>query len=370
MIWAAASLFNGAEKLCPATQAMKMVYNFFKGCFAMIYTRRYQLDSGFKKRLETLGMDPESVLREAGLSVDLLEYKNISIASHGYYNLWKAMTQLVKSDVPFPLMMAKTVNFDQFSPPLMAAICSPDFLTCARRLKQFKPLIGPMVLEVQKKTFHVTVRYESLGGEPALDPLVVAGEHVFWTELIRKATGTHVTPIEIVSREPLRDKAYDHYFGVKQKQGTRDAITMSLRDAMLPFVTENEGLWDFFEPQLQKRLEELEQDITFAGRVRNILVELLPLGESSIAAVAEKLRVSRRTLQRRLTDENTSYQKQLNHPREILARHYLSQSDISSAEISFLLGFEDPGSFCRVFHLWTGQTPEDFRRLQLEDSHV
>lgn len=185
---------------------------------------------------------------------------------------------------------------------------------------------------------------------------------MFWTELIRKATGVHVIPREIHSREPQGDAAYEKYFGIKQKRGALDSITFSLRDALLPFVTENESLWDFFEPQLQKRMDELEQDRTFSGRVRNILVELLPLGESSIDVVAEKLRVSRRTLQRRLTDENTNYQKQLNHTREMLARHYLSQSDISSAEISFLLGFEDPGSFCRAFHLWVGSTPEEFRR--------
>lgn len=328
----------------------------------MIYTRRYQLDSGTKKRMIALGMNPEMVLQEAGLAVDLLEKKHVSLASEEYYRLWKAMTRLAQSDVPFPLLVAKAVNFDHFSPPLMAAICSPDFLTCAQRIKYLKPLIGPMVLEVEKKNFDVTVSYESLEGETPLDSLVVVGEHVFWIELIRKATGSHVIPREIISREPLEDAVYEQYFGIKQKKGKRDAITVNLRDAQLPFVTENESLWDFFEPQLQKRLDELEQDRTFAGRVRNVLVEQLPLGEISIDVVAEKLRVSRRTLQRRLTNENTNYQKQLNHTREMLARHYLSQSDISSAEISFLLGFEDPGSFCRAFHLWVSQTPEEFRK--------
>ncbi|MBU0936211.1 MAG: AraC family transcriptional regulator [Spirochaetes bacterium] len=330
----------------------------------MIYTRRYQLDSGWKKRLKTLGMNPAAVLREAGLAVDLLDKKNVSVTSLEYYRLWKAMTRLVDQEEPFPLVVAKSVNFDHFSPPLMAAICSPDFLTCARRIQHLKPLIGPMVLTVEQNSFHVTVSYKSLEGEAPLDPLVVLAEHVFWTELIRKATGTQVIPVEIISREPLVDVAYERYFGLKPRPGSRDAIIFTLRDAQLPFVTENESLWGFFEPQLQKHLDELEQDSTFAGRVRNILVELLPLGESSIDVVAEKLRVSRRTLQRRLNDENTNYQKCLNHTRELLARHYLTQSDVSSAEISFLLGFEDPGSFCRVFHLWVGQTPEDFRRRQ------
>lgn len=130
----------------------------------MIYTRRYQLDSGMKKRIEAIGVDPEGVLREAGLAVDLLEKKSASVTSGEYFRLWKAMTRLAGSEGPFPLLVAKTVNFDHFSPPLMAAICSPDFLTCARRIKYLKPLIGPMVLDVEKRNFDVTVSYESLEG--------------------------------------------------------------------------------------------------------------------------------------------------------------------------------------------------------------
>jgi AraC-like DNA-binding protein len=34
---------------------------------------------------------------------------------------------------------------------------------------------------------------------------------------------------------------------------------------------------------------------------------------------------------------------------------------MSGAGISFLLGFEDPNSFFRAFHRWTGSTPEQAR---------
>lgn len=51
----------------------------------------------------------------------------------------------------------------------------------------------------------------------------------------------------------------------------------------------------------------------------------------------------------------------LNETREHLAKHYLKTSGISGAEISFLLGFEDPNSFFRAFHAWTGETPEQAR---------
>jgi AraC-like DNA-binding protein len=34
---------------------------------------------------------------------------------------------------------------------------------------------------------------------------------------------------------------------------------------------------------------------------------------------------------------------------------------MSAAQISFLLGYEEPSSFYRAFHSWTGQTPQGVR---------
>jgi AraC-like DNA-binding protein len=80
-----------------------------------------------------------------------------------------------------------------------------------------------------------------------------------------------------------------------------------------------------------------------------------------MADVAQKLAVSTRTLHRRLKKDGTTFQKVLDDLREELARHYLASSDYSSAEIAFLLGYEEPNSFYRAFRVWTGQTPEAVR---------
>jgi AraC-like DNA-binding protein len=120
-------------------------------------------------------------------------------------------------------------------------------------------------------------------------------------------------------------------------------------------------MWKSFEPHLQKRLSELDESATTTERVRAVLLELLPSGSASIDAVSRRLGTSTRTLQRHLSQEQKSFQAVLNGTREDLARHYLKSSDMTGAEISFLLGFEDPNSFFRAFHVWTGETPEQAR---------
>lgn len=70
-------------------------------------------------------------------------------------------------------------------------------------------------------------------------------------------------------------------------------------------------------------------------RVRSTLLEALPAGVVSMQSVSSKLAVSARTLQRRLQDEGTTFQQTLDTLRESLAHHYLRNTDMSSAEISF-----------------------------------
>ena len=96
-------------------------------------------------------------------------------------------------------------------------------------------------------------------------------------------------------------------------------------------------------------------------RVRSVLIETLSAGDASIQVVCKKLGVSSRTLQRKLQSEGSSFQQILDSLRDSLARHYLRNTALSSAEISFLLGFSDPNSFARAFQSWTGKTPQTIR---------
>ena len=170
------------------------------------------------------------------------------------------------------------------------------------------------------------------------------------------------TSEELVAPEPPADPdAYRDYLGINVTAGPSQAVTFSAVDAGRPFLTANDSMWDTFEPELRRRLSELEGDATTADRVQAVLLELLPAGQSTMDAVAGQLAMSSRTLHRRLHAEDTTFQAILNATREALARHYLANPNLSAGEISFLLGYEEPSSFYRAFHHWTGQTPERVR---------
>lgn len=99
-------------------------------------------------------------------------------------------------------------------------------------------------------------------------------------------------------------------------------MTFSLVDSERPFLTANEAMWQVFQPDLRRRLAEFDSKATTAERVHALLLELLPSGEASIEAVAARMSLSKRTLQRRLEEENENFRALLNRTREDLARHY------------------------------------------------
>lgn len=172
-----------------------------------------------------------------------------------------------------------------------------------------------------------------------------------------------IFPCRVLAENPPRPiGAYEKFVGAPIRKGKGHAVAFTSSDAMKPFLSTNAAMWSIFEPELRKRLSELDASATMAERVRALWLEALPSGNVAMDAIAGRLALSKRTLQRRLEDEGTSYQEVLRATREALALHYLERTSIPAAEISFLLGFEEPNSFFRAFSEWTGQTPETVRR--------
>ncbi len=101
---------------------------------------------------------------------------------------------------------------------------------------------------------------------------------------------------------------------------------------------------------------------TFVARVRHALRDTMPRGDTGLDAVAEKLGLSRRTLQRRLGAEKTTHQRVLDDLRHELAVQYFDESELDIQEVAFLLGFSDQSAFHRAFVRWTGLPPGAYRK--------
>lgn len=79
----------------------------------------------------------------------------------------------------------------------------------------------------------------------------------------------------------------------------------------------------------------------------------------SLSQMAAELKMSRRTLQRKLKEENTCYLSLQDSARLDLTICFLAAGK-SVEEISDALGFADRRCFTRAFKRWTGNSPRAY----------
>ncbi|MDP3237495.1 MAG: AraC family transcriptional regulator ligand-binding domain-containing protein [Myxococcales bacterium] len=307
-----------------------------------------------------IGVSRETVLRRAGLPLDALDGKGTHIPLDAFYTFCAAVTQEA-NDPELALKTGQVVAVELFDPAFFAAMCSPDMNTAARRLAEFKRLVGVFDLDVAVGDEATTIGFRCKC-RPDVPPTLGTGEIVFLVAFARRATRHHVRPVSVSLSDDFDDvAAYEAYFGCPVTTGTSPSVTLTAEDATRPFLTHDEEMWNTFEPSLRQRMEDAREDVSTRERVERALFALLPSGRAGAQDVAREVGMSNRSVQRRLAEEGTTWLEVLNETRERLARHYLSSTEMGPAEVSLLLGFEDPNSLFRAFHRWTGTTPEAWR---------
>jgi AraC-like DNA-binding protein len=98
-------------------------------------------------------------------------------------------------------------------------------------------------------------------------------------------------------------------------------------------------------------------DGSFTSRVKRFLLQHAYLGLPSVEDVARNFHLTRRTLQRYLRKEGTSFSALQADAAKKIAIDLLKKSGRSVGEVGYLLGYREPSAFIRAFRRWTGTTP-------------
>lgn len=320
----------------------------------------FSVDPGWKLILHDLGLTTEETLRIAQLPADLFDREYPVATAKQFFDLWNAVeSQVTQPD--FYLLAATAISVESFSPPLFAALCSNNFETGIYRLQKYKKLCGPLQINIQKEKSGISLTFGSTTTDILPDSYQII-EVLFLLNLIRTATRQQHSPVYVES--PLVDElspATKKFLNCELRQAMETKVLFDQSVTQSPFLSENKQMWQFFEPQLNSNLRRYESSVPMHEQVTSLLLNLIPAGKTNIEEVANQLCMSKRTLQRKLSDEKQNFQSLLADTRKKLAIHYLKRSSYSNTEISFLLGFDDPNSFIRAFSNWVGTSPESYR---------
>lgn len=104
------------------------------------------------------------------------------------------------------------------------------------------------------------------------------------------------------------------------------------------------------------------QQISPAQALRNYVLQNLTESETCLDTAAAALNMSKRSLQRELSCQGTSFTKILDDVRQQEAQRYLTTTIHSISHIAHAIGFTDTGNFCRAFKRWYQCSPHQYRQ--------
>jgi AraC-like DNA-binding protein len=331
---------------------------------------KFVIPPNWKLLFQDLGLSIEEVLACAGLPRGLFSQQKVQLSPAQYFKLWHGI-DIAAQGRDMPLEFAHAMSLEFFDVPIYAAICTPNLNSAAKRLQEYKPLIGPMILDIEQTDEFTELSIRCYGHEASLPLCLNLSELVFFTQLARLATRQTIKPLHVeLPKLPKHSEKYEAYFGCPLTVGLETKVRFAAADANLPFLTRNQTMLNCFEGELQKQLEHVlstssTENVGIAAQVTRVLIDALPQGQSSIDYVSSQLAMSKRTLQRKLSEQEQSYQELLQEVRQSLAHDYLTKSQLPISEIAFLLGFQESNSFIRAHTAWYGLSPYQQRERHL-----
>ena len=322
--------------------------------------RRFTIDGKYKQLLTAFGLNVPYILSDAGLDYDILDSPKVTMTEDEYYAFMDSIGKHI-SDDDTPIKIATSANIESFNAPIYAAYCSRDGLSCIRRLSEYKKLIGPMMLIVRHDDR--ILRVDITGStDTTLPQFLVEGEFIFLLHLLRISTGKDIRPISIRMTDPVLNDPFLDYMGVKPISDTTNSMSFDMEDMLIPFSSHNESILEYMTPEIESRLYDERFQGECSRDVYKILMEILPSGRCTIDDVALEMNIGKRTIQRKLSDEGTTFNIILTTVRKNLSEYYIGQLDMDTDEVAFILGYKEINSFLRAFQQWNGITVTDFRK--------
>lgn len=325
-------------------------------------TNRFRVAGTLARRLEKLGVPPVAVLRQAGLPAGLFDQSNIWVTTEEWFGLYGAIYE-VSGDPAIGLKLGSEERVERYSPTAIAALYSRSFRDALERIARYKRLTCPEEIRIVERGKECALEFVWLLAEQAEPPTLIDGCFAWILTIGRRGIGRDIHPLRVEFKRPeANGRLYESHFGCPVKFGARhNKLLFRSEDIVQPFVTHNPDLLELVAPQLEAELARQLADKSLKEQVKGTLKKYLAGQRPRLEDVARELRVSTRTLQRRLLAEEITFQSLVEEARREMAQHYLRESSLELNETAYLLGYEDPNSFIRAFHQWEGTSPGEWR---------
>ena len=308
------------------------------------------------------GCDPDTLFRQAGLSLELWKDPDTEISFIAASRLLEVSATATGCD-HFGLLLGERVEIASIGLPGLLLGCAPDPGIAIETLRDHLNLhdSGGLV------TFE-TVDEMARFGYAILQPGTRAIDQIYdlsiavACKIMRGLCGIQWSPkqVSLSRKRPGDIRPYTHFFQAPVEFGAAgNNFEFPASWLNHPNASANPHLFRYLSEHVVEM--QARHHSTFMSNLQRIMLNAMFHQRCSVEYVAGMLGMHQRTLNRRLGEINTSFRQELEKLRFELARQLLANQQLSINEIASFLDYSDQAAFSRAFKRWSGVSPSDWR---------
>jgi AraC-like DNA-binding protein len=309
-------------------------------------------------RLRGLGLEADTVLSAAGVAPATLKDADARIPHQLALSVWREAVRRSADDA-FGIHTAEGIRPGAFDVLDYATRTSATLGEGLERLVRYHRILHDVAVvqpSVDGGRAQLTHALPDHVGELPRHPaeFIVAA----WVVVARQATGTDFAPVEVRFRHAPPPELAEHrrlFRAPIRFSSAANGVVLPRSLLDVPLVKADPGLCAVLERQMAELLERMPRSTSFSVRVNQLVAKDLSTAAPSATAAARKLHMSRRTLQRLLQAEGTTFTELVDDLRRDLATRYLREPAIAIAEVA------EASAFHRAFKRWHRMTPSAYR---------
>lgn len=261
--------------------------------------------------------------------------------------------------------LAADFELGALGPFSYAVLHAPTVGTALRNVERYADAVAAGArLQLELEGSGVGLCFPAWDGEPGASRQLDEAAVLVFLRMLRRMLGPTWSPQGIDFRHAAPADLGEHrrLLGTGLRfDRTRCRIRFAAADLERPVRDADRFLLPIVERHLQDVVSEGGDPDPWRHALELQVARLVCDGHPGIRAIAPRLGVSVRTLQRRLDEQGLRYRDLVAGVRLRLARHYLRERGPSLGEVAFLLGYSELSAFDRAFRRWQGMSPGAYR---------
>ncbi|MGD1846659.1 MAG: AraC family transcriptional regulator ligand-binding domain-containing protein [Salibacteraceae bacterium] len=324
--------------------------------------------SGIIEYAAQRGANSKVLFRLSGHSRSSLELEGTTLSTADFNRVMQHCIQMVK-DPCFGLHVGESMNLSAAGLISQIVQTSSTLKVALEHMAEFANL-SCQELPVSLHWHSSTVELRMTPSEtwwsksPEVVEHTAAGVLAFTVRQVRTLARNSTFPLQIglMSPSPKQLPEYRKILeGTLQFGQPYYSIALERHITNAQILTQDYRLLQLLVRHAKDKLAEMHGPSQLGDQVKRTMTGLMKPQFPNIDQVAMHMNLSVRSMQRKLKEEDTSFKQLKNELRQDFAFRYLSKSNLSMAEIAYILDYASPSAFNRSFKRWTGQTPSNYR---------